>query len=1103
MDPNVTDKNKNNHEDTENQQLTLLKQIISGLTTTLDIGESIDTILKKTVSITDTDAGMVLLCDNATFTVFSTPGIDTEAIRKRASEQGPLIGFPDYNHGQVFIEDLGGYNEGIEGYLKSLGFRYAAAFPVTLRGEYKGTAVFAGKGKNGDPDRERLTLELSAEYISFALLNSSLYEETLNLKEELQTRFERMPAGCIVMDGEFTVQSWNPEAENIFGYKRDEACGRKLDELVVPAGSIENFGKVKQMLQVGQVTDRREHINITKDGNEIYCEWSSTPLGVKDGNVTGIISMVQDITEKKRLQQQLEERIEEITRKNNYEMAIRNISSGVHSSIDLDDVIEDAVSLIQKNINRADNVALYLIEDNVAVLRSSRGYPEWFLKKVERIPYPRGFTWKAMIEGKPRYVDDVEHDEAIGQAGRDVGTKSYAALPLKYGDEVVGIININSYSRDVITDQERDFLENMTTHVEIAISNGSKVEQLRKTEQIFSSFMQHFPGAAFIKDAGGKYIYINDGFEKEFGIRREDIIGRTAKDVYSPERAERLGNNDENVFMEGSSIQHVEKSIVGDRTRYWLVYKFPITTSEADTPFIGCIAVDITERKEVEEKVRRQAELLDISSDAIISAGLDGTVLYHNRSAERLYKWRSEYLSGKKLNELTIVDGSQLEQIFDIIRTAGEWEGELIHVLDDGTTVTVESRWTLVVNENGEPESIFIVETDISERKEIQKQLFHAQRLESLGTLAGGIAHDLNNTLQPILMSIQLLRNLIAKDDKKHQDWIDILENSAQRGASLVRQILVFARSTQGEYDTLEISAFLKEIVKVIRQTFPISIDITLDLPEGKFTVRGDITRLHQVIMNICVNASQAMPDGGKLFISVTKEYVSTRIPVAIVKAKAGNYIVISISDTGKGIRKEDIDRIFDPFFTTKAPGEGTGLGLSTAYTIVKEHGGFINISSEPGRGSKFKVYLPEITDSVLPEEATENTGLSSGRGETVLVVDDEAAVRDITHIILADNGYRVVTAADGSEAVAMYMKNKGSIDLVIIDLMMPVMDGISTIRTLKKIDPHVKMIISSGFSERGRNIPEVAGTLADASLSKPYSAEILLKTVAEVLGQK
>jgi len=372
--------------------------------------------------------------------------------------------------------------------------------------------------------------------------------------------------------------------------------------------------------------------------------------------------------------------------------------------------------------------------------------------------------------------------------------------------------------------------------------------------------------------------------------------------------------------------------------------------------------------------------------------------------------------------------------------------------------------------------------------------------MESIGTLAGGIAHDLNNILAPIMMSVEMLK--LTATDPQARSVLETIEVSSRRGADIVRQVLSFARGLVGERVEVQPKHLLKELESIIKDTFPKDIRLKFSIPGDTWTILGDPTQIHQILLNLCVNARDAMPHGGNLAISVENCVLDEHYVAMNAQARPGRYVQISVTDSGTGIPPGLIDKIFEPFFTTKELHKGTGLGLSTVMAIVKSHDGIINVYSEPGTGTTFTLYLPAVeTSSTRRKEQSEQAALPRGNGETVLVVDDEASVLTITSQTLQAYGYRVLSAVDGAHAVAMYAQHQNEIAAVLTDMMMPVMDGPATIRALLRINPAVKIIAASGLDAHG-----IAVKVSDASvkhfLMKPYTTGALLKALRMILEE-
>jgi PAS domain S-box-containing protein len=496
---------------------------------------------------------------------------------------------------------------------------------------------------------------------------------------------------------------------------------------------------------------------------------------------------------------------------------------------------------------------------------------------------------------------------------------------------------------------------------------------------------------------------------------------------------------------------------------------------------------------EAEQKIREQAALLEIASDAIFVRDLEHRILSWNQGAERLYGWQAAEAIGQKVNELLRGNIDPPAEMMRALFEQGEWYGELSKATKTGQEIIVAARWTLVRDEIGEPKSILTVETDITGKKALEAQFLRVQRMESLGTLASGIAHDLNNILTPILAMPQILRLQQPQLDSRSLEMLTMIEESAKRGANLVKQILTFTRGSEGERRTLQVSSLLQEVIQVIGQTFPKAIAIREELsaqPVG--TVFADPTHLHQVLMNLCVNARDAMPEGGVLTLAIAPFYVDDAFAQANLEAQVGHYALITIADTGTGISPKVRDCIFDPFFTTKAHGHGTGLGLATVLGIVKTYGGFVQVFSVVGQGTQFKIYLP--TTEATPVETTLGVDFPQKHSGLVLIVDDDPIIQQTHQALLESYSYTTLIAQDGIEAISLYRQRQNDISIVLIDVMMPNMDGISAIRTLKTINPKVHIVAISGLSSHKEAVLTAGATVF---LSKPFAVEELLQNLS------
>jgi two-component system cell cycle sensor histidine kinase/response regulator CckA len=505
--------------------------------------------------------------------------------------------------------------------------------------------------------------------------------------------------------------------------------------------------------------------------------------------------------------------------------------------------------------------------------------------------------------------------------------------------------------------------------------------------------------------------------------------------------------------------------------------------------------------QQAEQIIREQGALLDKASDAILVCDLTGQIIYWNKGAERIYGWLSDEALGKNALQLMFkgILTPQAEESFKSEITQDELSGEVPQVAKEGRRIIVQSRSTLIRDKYGHPKSVLIINTDITERKQLEEQFFRAQRLESLGVLVSGIAHDLNNALTPVLIGAGILRG--ENLSQESSGILDTMESSAKRGSEMVRQVLAFARGGGSGRTIIRVDRLVKEMGKIITDTFPKNIECRISVDADCSPVSVAPTQLHQVLMNLCVNARDAMPDGGVLTLAAKNIHFDTANAVKIPGAKSGNYLCIGVADTGTGIPAEQLESIFQPFFTTKSSDKGTGLGLSTSLSIAKNHGGFISVESEVGCGTEFKLFLPAVIGATGVEAAPKKPALPGGGGECIMIIDDEESMLALIRTTLENYHYRVITAASGPEAVVLLAGATTDVSLVITDVEMPFMDGFATIKALRKIKPDLKIVIATG-SKQEKAVTD-RGIKTDGFIYKPFTTETLLTTVHEVLTGK
>ena len=519
---------------------------------------------------------------------------------------------------------------------------------------------------------------------------------------------------------------------------------------------------------------------------------------------------------------------------------------------------------------------------------------------------------------------------------------------------------------------------------------------------------------------------------------------------------------------------------------------------------IYCAVSDHSLRKRTEVHAREQTELLLRNEEAIIIQNLEGIVIYWSMGAERLYGLPSFEAIGRPLPKELGEDRAMLDSTRRAVLERGEWRGEIPNTTTTGTPFVVESRWVLLRDQSGNPQSILVINEDAAESRLLEEERLRAQRQECIGNLAGGIAHDLNNILQPISIALDMFRGRLA--DNESQEVLGMLDSNVRRATELVRQILTFTSGVRSERQSVEIHSLFGEVANFVRQAFPKAIQLHVSVEDKLPPILGDQTQMEQVVLNLCVNARDAMREGGHLRLEAVSFEVDEAFASRQPLAKPGRYVRLSVSDTGAGIPRQIRKKIFEPFFTTKGPEKGTGLGLATVLGIIRRHGGFLTLETEEGCGSSFHVFIPAAavenpSNSPKPSSLRQDPMLKGG-GQTILLVDDEATVLKVMQRSLEKSGYRVLAANDGEEGLALFKQHAGEIHLVITDMSMPEMDGPEMIAAIHKISPSFPVLGTSGLdTQADKETLRVLGL--QKILGKPCDSQTILKAIRQALDEQ
>jgi two-component system, cell cycle sensor histidine kinase and response regulator CckA len=690
---------------------------------------------------------------------------------------------------------------------------------------------------------------------------------------------------------------------------------------------------------------------------------------------------------------------------------------------------------------------------------------------------------KVMQEG--RIVGLANHTILISKEGKEIPIADSGAPIRNESGDIIGVVL-------VFQDQSAE---------------REAARKLLESERRLATLIRNLPGMAYRcqNDPQWTMEFLSEGCLDLTGYSHEELTGNRVvaySDLIHEDDRQMVWDVVQTTLKSNRPFTLTYRIRTADGREKWVWEQGSGIYSETgDLIALEGFITNITERKEGEESLRRREQqfrlIAETVPDMIVVLDTEGRRLYSSPSFGPILGDPDALVGTDSFKDIHPDDRERIRQVFkETIRTGVGQHAEYRLMAKDGTIRIIESKGGVVRDDEGNATQVVVVSRDVTEKRKFEQQLLRTQRMESIGTLAGGIAHDLNNVLSPILLAVQVIKKRAS--EKKAEKFLDTIEISAKRGADLVNQVLSFAKGVEGERKPIQIGKLIHDVCDVIKRTFPKSISVKIDTQQDVWTLSGDATQVHQILMNLCINARDAMPKGGTLEIKTVNIVIDEQYARMNLDATPGSFVKVSVSDSGTGIPERVIDKIFEPFFTTKEEGKGTGLGLSTVHTIVKSHGGFVNIYSEEGKGTVFNVYLP-APESEVETIVKDKKEIPTGNGELILVVDDEKSVRAITQATLEANGYRVITATDGIEAVTMYSEHMQDIALVLMDLRMPNMDGHAAIRAIKELSPNVKCIAMSGMGRDGKSKKKDFVGL----LRKPLTAETLLSAIYKMLLTK
>ena len=624
-------------------------------------------------------------------------------------------------------------------------------------------------------------------------------------------------------------------------------------------------------------------------------------------------------------------------------------------------------------------------------------------------------------------------------------------------------------------------------------------EELQENRERSRQITENVDDLILMLDLMGRTVYCNPAYTATVG----QLAGGTQREFFGdvhPSDQPMVREAFQQTIRTGATLRAEYRLVRPDRSLRFVEAQNSVMRDSAGlTTQVLVVARDVTERRAADERIRHQSDLLNRAQDAIVVRDMNNRITYWNESAARIYDWTAEQAEGRAATELWQEDSAQVEVARHATLFYGEWMGEMRQRSRSGIDLIMQSRWSLVQGKDGGAAGFLVINTDIAEKKRLEAQFLRVQRTESIGLLAGGIAHDINNTLVPIMASADMLETLTSEPDAKQ--YVNAIRSSAQHGAALVRQLLAFARGAVGQHSEINPQTLLQEFVGFVSQTFPRNIELSLNTVVDPWSVRGDATQLKQVLINLCLNARDAMSQGGRITIRLENQTLEANATTVLRELKPGPYVVLFITDTGSGMEPAVLNKIFDPFFTTKEMGKGTGLGLAAVHGILKGHSGTIAVDSAPGAGTTFRIYLPAVPRTYQPQVRDPAAKLKlAGSGESILLVDDEPGVLNILTALLTTSGYHVLKATSGCGALSVYSEHSNQISLVLTDVTMADGDGFTLITELRNQNVKIPLMMMSGLAGGGQ-YEERAKLLGVRLLSKPITRAALIEAVTAALA--
>ncbi len=895
-----------------------------------------------------------------------------------------------------------------------------------------------------------------------------------------------------LMSAEGTILYANPAISRLLGYTSQELAGAPAFELIHPTevdAMREMFRDLAKKPGSRSVWEFRAQ---GRDGAWHSMEGSARNLLHTPG-VDAVVVNATEITDRKRADTE--------------RLVISEIIDALNVSSRLNELFVQIHSALKK-VLYAENCFVALYDKKTETFR----FP-FFADRFDSVPPPqklgRSCTEYVFRSGWPMLITQKVFDEMVRRGDVElVGTPSPAWLgvPLRTPSATLGVLVVQHYEDSTVyTERDLDFLTSVGGHIALAIERKEADDALRKQQEEQQVIFHSAPLMILYKDRENRILRANRAAALAHGMEVEELEGRTVSE-YAPERAQKFHRDDLEVIQSGQPKLGIleEFQLPSGEIRMLHTDKIPYRDEHGNIIGVIVFSTDVTERHHAREALRRSEanyrSLIQNAPYGVCRASAEGRLLDVNPALVEMLGYASEGdLLGLDLVAQVFADPAYARQILQEAEGRNR-DAETDWKKRDGTSIRVRLSVRLV--RGAESPSVYyeLVAENITERRALETQLRQAVKMEAIGRLAGGVAHDFNNLLMVIKGHAELLLERVGSDSWAHQK-VEQVQRAADRAAALTRQLLAFSRMQLLQPRVIDLNVVVTEMGRLLPRLIGEDIDLAIRMAADLGRVKADQTQIEQVILNLAVNARDAMPDGGKLVIETSNVELDEGYARRHPPLSPGHYALLAVSDNGIGMDAETQAHIFEPFFTTKEKGKGTGLGLATVYGVVKQSGGYIWVYSEKNRGTTFKIYLPRVDDPVDASRGADVDGETPKGRETILLAEDEDAVREIAREFLQLSGYTVLEASDGASALALAEKHGGPIHLLVTDMIMPGMTGRELAQRLAEHRPEMKIVFMSGYTEYATSRQ---GDIAESEvlLTKPFTRVTLARTVRDTLSK-